>query len=36
VAVVDWFCTATVCPIVVNGVVTHFDQWHLTADYETC
>ena len=32
---VGWFCTNTVCPMVVNGVVTHFDQWHLTADYAT-
>jgi hypothetical protein len=33
--VVSWFCTAIVCPMVVNGVITHFDQWHLTADYAT-
>ncbi|GMA86755.1 hypothetical protein GCM10025868_20050 [Angustibacter aerolatus] len=31
--VVDWFCTPTECPMVVKGVVTHYDRWHLTADY---
>ncbi len=35
VDVFDWFCTRTVCPMVVNGVVTHVDRWHLTADYAT-
>ena len=28
-----WFCTATVCPSVVNGIITDFDQNHLTATY---
>ena len=30
---VDWFCSQAVCPMVVAGMVTHFDQWHLTAVY---
>ncbi|GAB3678761.1 acyltransferase family protein [Angustibacter aerolatus] len=33
--VVDWFCTPTECPMVVKGVVTHYDRWHLTADYSS-
>jgi peptidoglycan/LPS O-acetylase OafA/YrhL len=33
VNVADWFCTPTLCPMVVAGMVTHFDQWHLTAVY---
>jgi hypothetical protein len=33
VDVVDWFCTTAVCPMVVDGLVTHFDQWHVSAVY---
>ena len=33
VDVVSWFCTTSVCPMVVAGMVTHFDQWHVSAVY---
>ena len=28
-----WLCTRTGCPAVVNGIVTDFDDSHLTATY---
>jgi peptidoglycan/LPS O-acetylase OafA/YrhL len=30
-----WFCTATICPAVVNGIITDFDDSHMTATYST-
>jgi peptidoglycan/LPS O-acetylase OafA/YrhL len=30
-----WFCTDTVCPAVINGIVTDFDDSHLTATYSS-
>jgi peptidoglycan/LPS O-acetylase OafA/YrhL len=31
----DWYCTATVCPAVIGGVLTHRDPTHLTATFAT-
>jgi peptidoglycan/LPS O-acetylase OafA/YrhL len=31
----DWYCTATTCPAVIGGVVTHRDPTHLTATFAT-
>ena len=28
-----WLCTRTGCPAVVNGIITEFDDSHLTATY---
>ena len=30
-----WFCTATLCPAVINGIITDFDDSHMTATYST-
>jgi hypothetical protein len=31
--VIPWFCTETVCPAVVGGYATHWDQYHIPWDY---
>ncbi|PYY50047.1 hypothetical protein DEI84_05070 [Curtobacterium sp. MCBD17_023] len=31
----DWYCTATTCPAVIGGVLTHRDPTHLTATFAT-
>ena len=33
VDVTGWFCSDTVCPMVVDGMLTHFDKWHVSAVY---
>lgn len=35
VNVQSWFCTAALCPAVVNGIITDFDDSHITATYST-
>ena len=35
VTVQPWFCTTTLCPAVIDGIVTDFDDSHLTATYST-
>jgi hypothetical protein len=29
----QWFCTATVCPPVINGMIVYMDMAHITATY---
>jgi len=31
----DWYCSATTCPAVIGGVLTHRDPTHLTATFAT-
>lgn len=33
VGIADWFCTADVCPGVVNGIVVYIDGSHVSATY---
>ena len=29
----NWFCTATTCPAVIDGIVVYSDNSHVTATY---
>ncbi|MGC1238344.1 MAG: SGNH hydrolase domain-containing protein [Acidimicrobiales bacterium] len=31
--VVPWFCTMTVCPIVINDTAVYYDQYHITSHF---
>ena len=30
---VNWACTASLCPIVINNTLAYFDQWHFSESY---
>ena len=30
---VEWACTASLCPVVINNKLAYFDQWHFSESY---